>query len=176
MKKITLFVMALLMMVTTSMAATKVAYIINTSYGTYSDGCSLDTDPILNALKASFEVEVIDLVDDTEADYTMISETYDVAVISEAMAGNGKLGIGLKNLVGMMPVVSMKAYFYTSGRWGWAAPANPSTKPTTGITVNPAFRDHALFKGLEMGEDGVIQLYDGTGNSNNVQGFKALED
>ena len=93
MKKITLFVMALLMMVTTSMAATKVAYIINTSYGTYSDGCSLDTDPILNALKASFEVEVIDLVDDTEADYTMISETYDVAVISEAMAGNGKLGI-----------------------------------------------------------------------------------
>ena len=176
MKKISLFVMALLMMVTTSMAATKVAYIINTSYGTYSDGCSLDTDPILNALKASFEVEVIDLVDDTEADYTMISETYDVAVISEAMAGNGKLGIGLKNLVGMMPVVNTKAYVYTSGRWGWAAPANPSTKPTTGITVNPAFRDHALFKGLEMGEDGVIQLYDGTGNSNNVQGFKALED
>ena len=74
MKKITLFVMALLMMVTTSMAATKVAYIINTSYANYSDGCSLDTDPILNALKASFEVEVIDLVDDTEADYTMISD------------------------------------------------------------------------------------------------------
>jgi hypothetical protein len=82
MKKITLFVMALLMMVTTSMAATKVAYIINTSYATYSDGCSLDTDPILNALKANFEVEVIDLPDGQEADYATIAETYNVAVIS----------------------------------------------------------------------------------------------
>ena len=176
MKKITLFVMALLMMVTASMAATKVAYIINTSYGNYSDGCSLDTDPILNALKANFEVEVIDLPDGQEADYATIAETYNVAVISEAMAGNGTLGVGLKNLVGMMPVVNTKAYFYTSGRWSWAAPANPSTKPTTGITVKADFRDHALFKGIEIGADGVIQLYDGTGTSNNIQGFKDLVD
>lgn len=176
MKKITLFVMALLMMVTTSMAATKVAYIITSSYSTYADGCSLDTDPVLNALKANFEVEVLDLPDGEEADYASIVETYKVAVLSEAMNGKGTLGIGLEKLVGMMPVVSMKAYFYTDGRWSWAAPANPSTKPTTGITVKADFRDHALFKGLEIGADGVIQLYDGTGNSNNIQGFKDLVD
>ncbi len=174
MKKITLFVMALLMMVTTSMAATKVAYIITSSYSTYADGCSLDTDPVLNALKANFEVEVLDLPDGEEADYASIAETYKVAVLSEAMNGKGTLGIGLEKLVGMMPVVSMKAYFYTDGRWSWAAPANPATKPTTGITVKPDFRDHALFKGLNISADGVIQLYDGTGNSNNIQGFKDL--
>ena len=175
MKKISLLVMMLMLAITSSLAATKVAYFINTTYKTYIDGCTLDTDPVLLALKENFDVTVLDNTDEVEIDAEAISSEYDVAVISEAMAGDKAYVKSLKNLVGLMPVISMKAYAYTSGRWGWAKPANPSTKPTTGITVQEAFRGHALFKGVEMDANGTIELYGAGGNSNNVQGFTTLE-
>jgi hypothetical protein len=54
----------------------------------------------------------------------------------------------------------MKAYNYTSGRWGWATPTNPSAK-TTSVTINPGFETHEFFKDLVV-TDNVVQIFDGS--------------
>ena len=106
-------------------------------------------------------------------DYELLG-TYDCVVFSEAMSGNSTCTNNLVKLVGTVPIVSMKTYNYTSGRWSWAAPSNPGTK-TSSIMPAAGFENHDLFKGLERNDDGSISLYDEstTASSNRMQGFAA---
>ncbi len=143
----------------------------NSWTGDLASGYTPTADPVYNALAATFDVTALPQADGTEADYEALRK-YDCVVLSEAMSGAKTMSNGLVKLVGTVPVVGMKAFNYTSGRWGWAAPSNPSTK-TSAIVVETAFKDHALFKGLDANPDGSFTLYDETAtlSSNRIQGF-----
>ena len=142
-----------------------------TTYGLAEGGYTLDQDPVYAALCTEFDVTPYALTAGEEADYELL-QTYDCVVFSEAMSGNKTCTNNLVKLVGTVPIVSMKTYNYTSGRWSWAAPSNPGTK-TSSIVIAPGFEDHELFKGLERNGDGSISLYDEntTVSSNRMQGF-----
>lgn len=144
-----------------------------TQYGLAEGGYTLEQDPIYAALCAEFDVTAIAIDASQEVDYELLG-TYDCVVFSEAMSGNKTCTNNLVKLVGTVPIVSMKTYNYTSGRWSWAAPSNPGTK-TSSIMPAAGFEDHALFKGLERNDDGSISLYDEstTASSNRMQGFAA---
>ena len=140
-------------------------------YGLAEGGYTLDQDPVYAALCDNFEVTPFDSPSGNEADYETL-RTYDCVVISEAISGNTTLSNNLVKLVGTVPIVSMKAYNYTSGRWSWAAPANPGTQ-TNGFYIYPGFESHPLFAGLVKETDGCINIYDPdkTPSSNRIQGF-----
>lgn len=143
------------------------------SYGLAEGGYTLDQDPVYAALCAEFDVTPVAIDKNAEADYELL-QTYDCVVFSEAMSGNSTCTNNLVKLVGTVPIVSMKTYNYTSGRWSWAAPSNPGTK-TSSIMPAAGFESHDLFSGLERNDDGSISLYDEntTASSNRMQGFAA---
>ena len=180
MKKLYFFLMAALLCTGVSYAGSKkVAFICEpgynsgkaTTYGLPEGGYATSCDPVFAALSAAFDVTTIETVKGTEVDYDDL-RTYDCVVISEAITGNATMSNNLVQLVGTVPIVSMKAYNYTSGRWSWAAPSNPSTK-TGDIVPEADFADHALFQGLDVNTDGSISLYDASISisSNRIQGF-----
>ena len=178
MKKILSLALAVLLCIGSSYAAKKVAFVYVEGYGAgkyvwqndLASGYTPSADPVYNALAAEFDVTLCPQVDGTEADYETL-QTFDCVVLSEAMSGNKTMSNNLVKLVGTVPIVSMKAYNYTSGRWSWAAPSNPSTK-TASFTIEPGFENHQLFQGLEANADGSISLFDGTVTSSNlIQGF-----
>ena len=181
MKKIFTLVMLAVMAIGSSYAAKKIAFLYQpgynsgkaTSYGLLEGGYTLEQDPIYAALCAEFEVTVFEVDGNSEVDYELL-QTFNCVVLSEAMSGNTTTTNNLVKLVGTVPVVSMKAYNYTSGRWSWAAPSNPGTK-TSSLTIAAGFEGHALFQGLEPNGDGTIDIYDSstTASSNRIQGFAA---
>ena len=180
MKKIFTFLMAAVICFGTSYAALKrVAFVYQegynsskaATYGLNEGGYTPDQDPIHNALAAEYDLTLYNSPSDTEVDYTELA-TYDCVVLSEAIPGNATVSNNLVKLVGTVPVVSMKTYNYTSGRWSWAAPSNPGTKCNT-ININAGFESHPIFAGLTPETDGSIALYDPAmaPSSNRMQGF-----
>ena len=180
MKKILVFLMAATLCFGTSYAAKKrVAFIYQegynsgkaVDYGLKEGGYTPDQDPIHNALAAEFDLTLYNSPSTVEVDYDELA-TYDCVVFSEAMPGNQTMTNNLVKLVGRVPVVSMKTYNYTNGRWSWAAPSNPGTRCNT-ININEGFDSHAIFAGLTRESDGSIALYDPAkpASSNRLQGF-----
>lgn len=181
MKRVFTFLMVALLAVGSTYAAKKIAFLYQpgynegkaTSYGLLSGGYTTDQDPVYAALCASFDVTPVTVTTGEEVDYEYL-QGFDCVVLSEAMSGNTTCTNNLVKLVGTVPVVSMKAYNYTSGRWGWAAPSNPGTK-TSSFVIAAGFEGLDLFKGLEPNDDGSISIYDESqaASSNRIQGFAA---
>lgn len=182
MKKLLLLSMIALLSVTSIFAASKVAFVYQSGYnagryvwtGDLAAGYTPSADPVYMALAANFDVTDFVYASSDTPDLETL-KTYDLVVLSEAMSGNTTLSNTLVNLVGTVPMLGMKAYNYTSGRWGWATPANPGTK-TTSVTINAGFEDHEIFKGVEV-NDGVVEIFDGSlSTSNLIQGFGSITE
>lgn len=179
MKRLLLFFMVAVLALGSANAAKKVAFIYESAYnsgnaakyGLAEGGYTLDQDPIYAALCENFEVTPLVQSSSVEADYDALM-TYDCVVVSEAIGGGKTMSNGLVKLVGKVPMVSMKAFNYTSGRWSWAKPSNPGTK-TNGFSILPGFESHPLFAGLVKEDDGTINIYDPSKeiSSNRIQGF-----
>ena len=90
---------------------------------------------------------------------------YDLVVLSEFPGGASDITKAVKFLVGNKPLLNFKAYAYTiSGRWGWANPSNglynTEVPVETHAIVGDRFIYHPIFKGLTIGEDNSIQIFD----------------
>lgn len=157
--------------------ATKtVVYVYDSSYSNY---VGIGNDPVYKTLTEQYDVKLFDVKDYNSEVGARFAESLrynDLVFLSEAIGGTHKFGLACKNIVGKVPVVSMKSFFYTSGRWGWATPANP-TKAASGwnkVKVNADYTSHPIFSGITLAADNTIALYDGTAtDKNNVQGFKS---
>lgn len=179
MKRLLLFFMVAVLALGSANAAKKVAFIYESPYnadkaaqfGLAEGGYTLDQDPVYATLCENFEVTPLVQSSSVEADYDALM-TYDCVVVSEAIGGGKTMSNGLVKLVGKVPMVSMKAFNYTSGRWSWATPKNPGTK-TNAITIKSGAESHPLFTGLVKEADGTINLYDPTKeiSSNRIQGY-----
>lgn len=179
MKKIALLLVVALLCTATGFAAKKkVAFVYQTGYNStaanrvswgWPDGYVPTLDPIHIALAEAYDVTDFAYAQTAIPDTTTLM-TYDMVYMSEAMSGAQNLSNNMVKLVGRVPMINQKSFVYTSGRWSWATPRNPSAK-TTSVTINPGFESHAIFKDVTV-TDGLVQLFDGTNVlSNLVQGF-----
>lgn len=147
--------------------ARKVAYIYDSSYSGYV----LDEDPVHTALIAAYEVTDIDV---KSMDGSTVNELldYDLVFSSEAVGGTHPYGLKLETIVNKVPMLNLKSFYYTSGRWGWATGQNPA-KGTNTMKVLDAYKNHAIFNGVTIAEDGTCVIFTQSDASNNqVQAYK----
>jgi hypothetical protein len=71
---------------------------------------------------------------------------YDLIVLHSNVSGTNATGVASKAMVGVKPVLNLKAFFYNSGRWSWStvAPANPAT-PLASSEVALNLQNHPVF-------------------------------
>lgn len=71
---------------------------------------------------------------------------YDLIVLHSNVGGTNATAVASKALVGVKPVLNLKAYFYNAGRWSWstAAPVNAAAG-TASAEVETSLQSHPIF-------------------------------
>ena len=141
-----------------------VAYVYDSSYNLengYGANGGLENDPIYNQLESNFTVTVLDVnADDIKAltsdQFNDSLITFDAVVLCEAVGSGNTYAKGMVNIINKVPMVNFKAFMYKN--WSVGAGANPKAKATA-IKVNEDYADSKLFEGIEISDNGEIELF-----------------
>ena len=136
-----------------------VAWAYTKGYG--SKSYAFATDPMVIALQAIYNVVEVDNAADVAPAADLANA--DLIVCTEAMTGNKAFSNGMKTFVGTTPMIGLKAYNYTKGRWAWGTPANPGSTTTCFM---PKSNTYKVLDGVAFEPDGSIKL--ATAASGNV--------
>ncbi|MDD2617868.1 MAG: hypothetical protein PHT87_03620, partial [Bacteroidales bacterium] len=89
---------------------------------------------------------------------------YDLVVLSEFPGSTSDIAKTCRFLVGNKPLLNFKAYAYKTGAWTWGSPSNglynTEVPVETHAVIGDRFIYHPIFKGLTIGEDNSIQVFD----------------
>lgn len=90
--------------------------------------------------------------------------SYDLVVLSEFPGSTSDIALTCRFLIGNKPLLNFKAYAYKDGAWSWATPSNglynTEVPVETHAVIGDRFIYHPIFKGLTIGEDNSIQVFD----------------
>ena len=136
-----------------------VAWAYTKGYG--SKSYAFATDPMVIALQAIYNVVEVDNAADVAPAADLANA--DLIVCTEAMTGNKAFSNGMKTFVGTTPMIGLKAFNYTKGRWSWGTPANPGSTTTCFM---PKSNTYKVLDGVAFEPDGSIKL--ATAASGNV--------
>ena len=133
---------------------------------------NIANDAIHTALGNTYNVVNVDIKDYksaiTDEQKTALNgnlDDADLVVISEAVAGNGKGTIALKDLVGTVPMLSMKFFSYIDGRWSWGTPKNAGQAT---VAITPASKVYKVLEGVTFTGDDV-ELFSYPNEQNHIQ-------
>lgn len=135
-----------------------IAWVYTKGYGSAS--YAFATDPMVIELQKTYNVVEVNYSADTTPSTDL--NNADLIVCTEAMTGNKTMSNGMKAFAGVTPMIGLKAFNYTKGRWSWGKPANPNPSAQ-------AFTPKAIYKvlnGVNYESDGTIKL--ATASSGNV--------
>lgn len=137
-----------------------VAWVYTSTYASVKDGFA--DDKILNGLKENYNVVLVDYPDAATPSDDL--NNADLIVCTESMAGNKTMSNGMKKFVGVTPMINLKMFNYTSGRWGWGTPHNPG-KDIIGFT--PTSKYYKVLNGVTFEADGNVNFYTMVDNTKN---------
>lgn len=127
-----------------------IAWVYTKGYGVAS--YTFAGDPMVVALQSDYNV--VEVNGGTSAPSADLSNA-DLIVCTEAMQGNNSLSNGMKVFAGATPMIGLKAFNYTSGRWDWGAPSNPAS---TTLSFKTKASNYKLLDGVTFESDGTIKL------------------
>ena len=137
-----------------------VAWVYTSTYASVKDGFA--DDKILNGLKENYNVVLIDYPETTTPSDDL--NNADLIICTESMAGGKTMSNGMKKFVGVTPMINLKMYNYTSGRWSWGTPSAPG-KTVVGFT--PVSKYYKVLDGVTFEADGNVNFYTLTDETNN---------
>ena len=91
-----------------------------------------------------------------------VYDLFDLIILNEIVGGTNAEALALRNV--NKPILSLKAYTYTSGRWGWGTPDNGLSANSVITARQPA---HPIFNGITLSA-GTLSLVDNA-SGNTVQ-------
>lgn len=136
--------------------------LVNSSnYRTYDPS----TDKMVQGLEAEgYNVVPVACVQGTDPT-TLTLTGVSLIVCTEAMTGNKTFSNGIVNLLdGTTPMIGLKAYNYSTGRWAWGTPSNPGS---TTLSFTPTNSNYKVLSGVTL-EGGTIKVASAKGSSDNV--------
>jgi hypothetical protein len=74
---------------------------------------------------------------------------FDALVLHANVSGTNATGLAMKNLVGVKPMLNLKAFFYNAGRWSWstASPQNAAAGVAS-ADVEAKYQVHPIFNNV----------------------------
>ncbi len=96
---------------------------------------------------------------------------FDLIVLHANVSGTNATGVATKAMVGVKPILNLKAFFYNSGRWGWSTAAPLSSAAGIGSAdVAIGMQSHPIFSNVTFSGT-TLSYYDNlpAANVNGVQ-------
>ena len=151
-----------------------VAWVYESNYANAPNNYNIATDAIHTALGAVYNVVNVDIkdykssiTDEQKAILNGNLDDADLVVISEATSGSSKGLLALKDIVGDVPMLNMKLYAYSDGRWAWGTPANKGTAAAD-VTITPVSKLYKVLNGVTFDGNNVA-LFDYPNEQNHIQ-------
>lgn len=123
---------------------------LNTSSKTEMEH-EVQASPILQNVQTYYNIINVPLSKDDN--YDQGNNTLDQAelvIMSDMVEGGSTLTKSMQGLYGIVPLINMKAYSYSSGRWDWGTPGEGDTAPVTITPVNPWLQ---MFEGATVADN-----------------------
>lgn len=115
-------------------------------------GAAASYDNLLLSAFADYDVQFLDASASAPADIEAYYQDFDLLVLHASVAGNNPIGLATLSMVGVKPILNLKAYTYSSGRWNWATPSNTEIgRVHTSVAV--ALQNHPLFTDVTFDGD-----------------------
>ncbi|MDD3079811.1 MAG: T9SS type A sorting domain-containing protein [Paludibacter sp.] len=135
------------------------------------NGAAESYDDLLVSAFSNYFVTFIKAESTTPSDIADFYSNYDMLVLHANVSGTNATGVAAKQLVGVKPILNLKAFFYSSGRWSWSS-VNPgnSTAGVGSADVETLLQNHPIFQNVSF--DGTtLNYYDNlpATNTNAVQ-------
>lgn len=133
-----------------------------------TDGKAAVYDNIFLSAFEDYDIEYLMAEATAPSNINTFYDKYDLIVLHSNVGGENATGVATAAMVGVKPVLNMKAYFYTTGgkRWGWGTPGNPTDKLTS-VKVPVALQNHQIFSNVTFNGENLT-LYSETPNAVNA--------
>jgi hypothetical protein len=105
------------------------------------------------------------------ADINAFYSNYDLIVFHANVSGTDATGLASKAMVGVKPILNLKAFFYNSGRWSWSTTAPGNSAAGVGSAdVQVNLQNHPIFANVNFSGT-TLSYYDNlpAANTNAVQ-------
>jgi hypothetical protein len=105
------------------------------------------------------------------ADIAAFYSNYDLLVFHANVSGTNATGLASKALIGVKPVLNLKAFFYNSGRWNWSTTAPGNAAAGVGAAdVQTSLQNHPIFNNVTFSGT-TLTYYDNlpSANTNAIQ-------
>ncbi|MDR1666998.1 MAG: InlB B-repeat-containing protein [Bacteroidales bacterium] len=130
---------------------------------------SPNDDKLLSAF-VDYDVTYVEAPATAPDDIAAFFAPYDLIVAHPSVGGSNATAWALRNLVGVKPILNLKAFFYNNGRWSWST-TNPGNAGTGAITaqVPAALQNHNIFEGVSFTGDDLTYYGEPTTADNGIQ-------
>lgn len=124
-----------------------------------ANGAAESYDDLFLSAFRDYHVEFLDAGAEMSEDIRSFYDGYDLIVLHSNVSGTNSIGLATREMVGVKPILNMKAFFYNSGRWDWSSgKANNTEAGRTSCSVEAPFHDHPVFENVNI-ENEELTLY-----------------
>ncbi|MDL2241953.1 fibronectin type III domain-containing protein, partial [Bacteroidales bacterium OttesenSCG-928-L03] len=133
-----------------------------------ANGKAESYDDLFLSAFSDYDVVFLTAAATAPADIAAFYDAYNLIVVHANVTGaNATLG-ETRKLVGVLPILNMKAFCYTSGRWSWGTPAKTVVGAITS-QVETKLQNHNIFAGLTFEGQNLTFHKEATTDANGIQ-------
>ena len=143
------------------------------------NGARESYDDLLVSAFDNFDITYLRAEDAAPQDIQAYYLPYDLIVLHSNVSGQNATAMATRSMVGVKPVLNLKAYFYNKGtgsneRWLWGNPNNAGVGQTT-VSVPTELQNHHIFDGVEFDGESLTYYSAPTNAQNGIQYIEALD-
>lgn len=108
-------------------------------------------DNLLLSAFSDYYVSFLTAASTAPTDIAAFYSNYDLIVLHANVSGTNATGIATKAMVGVKPILNLKAFFYNSGRWSWSTATPLSSAAGLGSAdVATSLQSHPIFSNVNF--------------------------
>jgi hypothetical protein len=134
-------------------------------------------DNLLLSAFSDYYVNFLTAAATAPTDIVSFYANYDLIVLHANVSGTNATGVATKAMVGVKPILNLKAFFYNSGRWSWSTAAPLSSAAGLGSAdVATSLQSHPIFSNVNFTGTGTTLSYYDNLPATNVNGTQWAVD
>jgi hypothetical protein len=134
-------------------------------------------DNLLVSAFSDYFVNFLTAAATAPTDIASFYANYDLIVLHANVSGTNATGLATKAMVGVKPILNLKAFFYNSGRWSWSTATPLSSAAGLGSAdVATSLQSHPIFSNVNFTGTGTTLSYYDNLPAANVNGTQWAAD
>jgi len=134
-------------------------------------------DNLLVSAFSDYYVNFLTAAATAPTDIAAFYANYDLIVLHANVSGTNATGLATKAMVGVKPILNLKAFFYNSGRWAWSTATPLSSVAGAGSAdVATSLQSHPIFANVNFTGTGTTLSYYDNLPAANVNGTQWAVD